>query len=415
MRVCHLVNDFLPFTHAGTEHYLAELVRGLEGFGVSSRILHLAPPAAQVADYAVVPGQYTDVPTFMVGVPPQDRDLLENPTASSAIWDWLVQNRPNVLHIHSLIGFSASLLRALPSDLPVVMTFHDFWFLCANAICIQSDGTPCSGPESEDKCARCVALDSRNRFHQVGGPIEPLEYVRTRNRLHREALSRLNLAISPSHFSRRMYKQYDFSPPDLIRTPLGMVPVRTEAATPPALPGPPLRFVYMGGICWFKGLDLAVQAFAALQPDNARLDIYGVASNPDYLEQVLAMARDIPSIRYHGGYAKEDLPRILSGAHAVILPSRMETYSFVGREALSARVPVIAADCGALPELVRDGRNGLLFRAGDAADLGRALLGMLRDPSLAARLAQGIGPVVSITEDARRLAAHYAKLAGGQP
>lgn len=51
-----------------------------------------------------------------------------------------------------------------------------------------------------------------------------------------------------------------------------------------------------------------------------------------------------------------------------------------------AGCPVVAADAGALPELVQDDRNGLLARAGDAEELADKILALLNDPPRAQRL-----------------------------
>ena len=63
-----------------------------------------------------------------------------------------------------------------------------------------------------------------------------------------------------------------------------------------------------------------------------------------------------------------------------------ETFSLVIREALQAGLPVIAARRGALPEIIEDGRNGLLFEPEDADDLRRCLRRLLDEPGLLARL-----------------------------
>ena len=55
-------------------------------------------------------------------------------------------------------------------------------------------------------------------------------------------------------------------------------------------------------------------------------------------------------------------------------------------EALAAGLPVVASAHGAFPELLDDGRAGLLHRPGDPADLARAIGELLADPVRAAAL-----------------------------
>ena len=65
---------------------------------------------------------------------------------------------------------------------------------------------------------------------------------------------------------------------------------------------------------------------------------------------------------------------------------------------------------GGIPDLVKDGVNGLLFRAGDADDLARAMARILDDRSLIARLAGGIMAPRTMADHERSLRATYARL-----
>ena len=55
-------------------------------------------------------------------------------------------------------------------------------------------------------------------------------------------------------------------------------------------------------------------------------------------------------------------------------------------EAMAAGLPVVACDRGGLPEMVSDGEEGLLFRAGDHLALAACLRHLLCDPALRARM-----------------------------
>ena len=169
----------------------------------------------------------------------------------------------------------------------------------------------------------------------------------------------------------------------------------------------------LGGLCWFKGQDVAVAAMAAVSPEQARLTLHGAVNNPEYLRRVMDSAPPGALVTHAGGYERPDLPRILSRADCVVVPSRMETFSFVAREALHAGVPVLAARAGALPEAVRHGVDGLLFPVGDAAALGAMLRQLAERPQDLERLARGIGPVPDADADADFWEAAYAKAASG--
>src|SRR5207244_8323195 len=73
----------------------------------------------------------------------------------------------------------------------------------------------------------------------------------------------------------------------------------------------------------------------------------------------------------------------------------------VSQAALLAGVPVVASRIGGIPEAVDDGRNGLLFRAGDSEDLARVLTRLIRESGLLDTLRSGISAVRTIEEDVR--------------
>lgn len=68
------------------------------------------------------------------------------------------------------------------------------------------------------------------------------------------------------------------------------------------------------------------------------------------------------------------------------LPSRQEAFGIVFLEAMAAGLPIAAARAGATPEVVEDGRTGILVPAGDPDVLAEVLLRLLQDPDLRARM-----------------------------
>ncbi len=72
-----------------------------------------------------------------------------------------------------------------------------------------------------------------------------------------------------------------------------------------------------------------------------------------------------------------------------VLTTRAEGLSQALLESMALGVPVIAAAAGGVPELVRDGSNGLLYPPGDASGLADALRRLLDDPALRERLVAG--------------------------
>jgi glycosyltransferase involved in cell wall biosynthesis len=66
---------------------------------------------------------------------------------------------------------------------------------------------------------------------------------------------------------------------------------------------------------------------------------------------------------------RNDVRRLLAAADLFVFPSRYEGFGFALVEAMAARVPVVASDRSAIPEIIGDSEHGLLFRLGDREQL----------------------------------------------
>ncbi len=91
-------------------------------------------------------------------------------------------------------------------------------------------------------------------------------------------------------------------------------------------------------------------------------------------------------VRLRGALPREEVRRRIASAEAVVVPSLCyEGSPLVIAEAFAAATPVVAARIGALPDLVQEGRTGLLAPAGDADGLAAELMRIGADRA-AARL-----------------------------
>jgi glycosyltransferase involved in cell wall biosynthesis len=82
----------------------------------------------------------------------------------------------------------------------------------------------------------------------------------------------------------------------------------------------------------------------------------------------------------------ESLGDVYAAADVVVNPTRREAFGRVSAEALLAGRPVVATRVEAVPEVLRDGVDGLLVAPDSPVDLADAIARMLEDEHLAARL-----------------------------
>lgn len=98
----------------------------------------------------------------------------------------------------------------------------------------------------------------------------------------------------------------------------------------------------------------------------------------------------ISNIKYVGFKSGEELKALIRNATFTMLPSQWyEVFGLTIGESIVNGTPVIGARIGAVPELISDMRNGLLYEAGDERSLEQAILMIWRNPEIESRLREG--------------------------
>ncbi|NOZ95653.1 MAG: glycosyltransferase family 4 protein [Acidobacteria bacterium] len=159
---------------------------------------------------------------------------------------------------------------------------------------------------------------------------------------------------------------------------------------PPDSPHASSTLLFVGRLAPEKGADLAIAAMpvlAAADPD-LRLVLAGDGSERDRLQ---GQARRIgvgDRVRFLGWQPPARIQELLSSAAMLLMPSRTEGLGIAAIEAAARCRPVIASRAGGIPEVVLDGVTGLLVEPENPRALANAVMGLLDDPALAARMGQ---------------------------
>jgi glycosyltransferase involved in cell wall biosynthesis len=172
-----------------------------------------------------------------------------------------------------------------------------------------------------------------------------------------------------------------------------------------------------------KGQDVLLRALARLPERAGRpLRVWLAGDGPDEaaLRRLAERLGVGPRLRWLG--RRDDVFALMARARAVVLPSRTEGHPLALLEALALGRPVLAAAVGGVPEVVADGRTGLLVAPEDPSALARAL-GRLRDdaalgPRLGAAAARDARARFDVRRTVREVEAVYRRclaLAPGPP
>jgi glycosyltransferase involved in cell wall biosynthesis len=156
-------------------------------------------------------------------------------------------------------------------------------------------------------------------------------------------------------------------------------------------PDPQPTIAFVGRLEPQKAPDVAVRALALLRERHgidARLLIAGPGNGARgrALQQLAASLGVQERVELCGQLELEDVARLLARAHALVVPSRwQEPFGLVCLEGALARVPVVAAHSGGMPEMLESEREALFFPIDDVPACARALARTLNEPDATAR------------------------------
>jgi 1,2-diacylglycerol 3-alpha-glucosyltransferase len=128
-------------------------------------------------------------------------------------------------------------------------------------------------------------------------------------------------------------------------------------------------FLFLGRIDGEKRIDLLLRAMQQLSRDDIQLVVAGHGKVEGSLRRMAADMHISQKVRFTGFIQIAEVPGLMNSVDVFVMPSEAELLSISTLEAMACGRPVLLANALALPELVRDGENGYLFKPGDMQDL----------------------------------------------
>lgn len=156
------------------------------------------------------------------------------------------------------------------------------------------------------------------------------------------------------------------------------------------LPNNPL-VLYLGRIDKDKSIDVLIKAIPEVVKKSPAHFI--LAGSGDLLVEMENLVDELGvrnKVTFLGRveHESEDLVAAYQSASVFAIPSTIETQSIVTLEAMSASLPVVAANANALPEIVQNEENGYLFEPGDYQGLAEKLVKIVNDKILGKKMGQ---------------------------
>ncbi|MFI0353935.1 glycosyltransferase [Actinomadura sp. 9N407] len=171
-----------------------------------------------------------------------------------------------------------------------------------------------------------------------------------------------------------------FSNADHIPNALPVMPVPAAIRREPVV-------ACVGRLSHEKGVDMAIESWASIAARHPRwrLRLYGAGPQEDELRDLAARLGVAGSVEFAG--VTSHVMEALGRASILALPSRQEGLPMALLEAMAAGLPAVAFDCApGVRDVITDGVDGLLVRAGDTARFAAELERLILDPGLRRRL-----------------------------
>ncbi|NOT43616.1 MAG: glycosyltransferase [Acidobacteria bacterium] len=180
-----------------------------------------------------------------------------------------------------------------------------------------------------------------------------------------------------------------------------------------------IRMLGVGRLVHKKGFDVFIAACGLLAARGVPFTAVLVGEDGEHgpaLRDAVTRAGLEDHVVFAGPMTQAQLFQEYQRASVFCLPCRVvdngdrDGIPNVLMEAMVCGVPVVTTAISGIPELVRDGDNGLFVPVGDAASLADAVLRIHQDPALATRLSQAGRQTIERDFDGDRLAGHLASL-----
>jgi glycosyltransferase involved in cell wall biosynthesis len=155
-----------------------------------------------------------------------------------------------------------------------------------------------------------------------------------------------------------------------------------------------------------KGQKTLITAVKSINEADKNLRLVLMGSGPD--QKMLEDLADNDEKINFVGY-QSPIQDALAALDLFVFPSNYEALGSVILEAMLCRVPVVATDVGGIPDLITNGRTGILFSPKDPRALGTALQKLTKDPSLRNELATNAYKKVHAMSS-KSMATRYSKL-----
>ncbi|MBV9441639.1 MAG: glycosyltransferase family 4 protein [Acidobacteriaceae bacterium] len=201
----------------------------------------------------------------------------------------------------------------------------------------------------------------------------------------RRLIRSASAVTAPSDFLARQLSSFGRA----IVLPNAIDSTRYPRRTPIATNSP--KLVWLRSFHQIYNPQMAVHVLALLRKQfpDAELLMIGPDDGDGSLENTRELARELgvtDYVRFIGPVSKSEVPNWLGRANVFLNTTNVDNAPVSVVEAMACGLAVVSTNVGGVPDLVEDGKSGLLVRAGDASAMAAQVCNVLQNASLARNL-----------------------------
>ncbi len=380
--------------------------------------------------------------------------------------DFIKRHGIQIIHINEIFGFSSSMINvARQLGVKVIVTVHEYWWLCPHRVMVDFNNKICDGPYNMQKCSFCVQkkLNGFNSkyekrrerirnsmpviFKLIKGILKlrkhfrskeidkivdlkfgsasyitfkspKLEYqLSTRLQKNIYALNSANLVIAVSKDVKDKLSTYGVDPQKILIQHIGSTISENKTEHLKEVNDENIVFGFIGGIGYYKGVHQLIDAFTRMPniyKEKCVIELYGTYDN-NYInsinKNILLIDEYAKKVRFHGRYSPEEVPNISNTIDIMVLPSLCaDTAPQTIFESFSCQLPIIAPGVGGFPDFIKDNVNGLLYLAASVDSLKEKLMYIIDNPHQISMFRSQIPELKTISQNCSELVELYKSL-----
>ena len=151
------------------------------------------------------------------------------------------------------------------------------------------------------------------------------------------------------------------------------------------------QILYVGRLHPSKGVLTLIEAFSRinLEYPALKLSIVGGELDSEYALSCINLVNHLElnsKITFFGSLPKIKVLDLFSESYFTVVPSIVEAFGFVVIESFSVKTPVIGSNSSGIREIIRNGKDGILFETNNSEDLASQMVGLISNKDLRERM-----------------------------